>query len=189
MSMRDESTEGPPSFAGASDGLSEIAGHAIAGFLATLREFTAFYAPFVNSYRRYQMDHSWAGDTVSWGIDNRSCSLRVLNTTPASTRIESRVPGADMNPYIALAASLAGMGHGIEKRLEPPPRVIGDAYADETVQKIPNDLYAAVALLDESEIARDWLGPEFVNFYAETRYWDAEQHRLALTPWELRRYL
>ena len=189
MSMRHGSVDGPPAFVGDEGGLSETAGHAIAGFLSTLKEFTAFYAPFVNSYRRYQMDHSWAGDTVSWGIDNRSCSLRILNTTPASTRIESRVPGADMNPYIALAASLAGMGHGIENRLEPPPRIAGDAYADAGVEKIPNDLYAAVALLDDSKIARDWLGTEFVNFYAETRFWDAEQHRLALTPWELRRYL
>jgi glutamine synthetase len=94
-----------------------------------------------------------------------------------------------MNPYIALAASLAGIGHGIERRLEPPPRIEGDAYAKEGIQKIPNDLYAAVSLLDDSALARDWLGAEFVDFYAETRFWEAEQHRLAMTPWELARYL
>jgi glutamine synthetase len=189
MSLRHGSADGAPALVDDAGALSETAGHAIAGFLATLQDFTAFYAPFVNSYRRYQMDHSWAGDTVSWGLDNRSCSLRVLHTTPGSTRIESRVPGADMNPYIALAASLAGFGHGIEQGLEPPPRIEGDAYAEEGIQKIPNDLYKAVELLDNSALARDWLGEEFVNFYAETRFWDAEQHRLALTPWELRRYL
>jgi glutamine synthetase len=115
--------------------------------------------------------------------------LRVIHTTPISTRIESRVPGADMNPYVALAASLAGFGHGIEQGLEAPPPVAGDAYALPDIRKIPDDLNKAVDLLDKSETARDWLGDEFVNFYAETRFWDAEQHRLALTDWELRRYL
>jgi glutamine synthetase len=189
MSLRHGSESGVPAFVDDHGELSQLAGQAIAGFLATLEEFTAFYAPFVNSYRRFQMDHSWAGDNVSWGFDNRSCSLRVLHTTPGSTRIESRVPGADMNPYIALAASLAGFGHGIEAGLEPPPPVTGDAYALPNVRKIPDDLHKAVELLDKSKIARDWLGDEFVNFYAETRFWDAEQHRLALTDWELRRYL
>ncbi len=112
-----------------------------------------------------------------------------MHTTPASTRIESRVPGADMNPYIALAASLAGMGHGIEKELEPPEPILGDAYARDDIERIPNDLYGAVELLDRGRIARDWLGDEFVSFYAETRFWDAEQHRLVLTPWEVERYL
>jgi glutamine synthetase len=189
MSLREGSVDGAPALVDGSGGLSHVAGHAIAGFLASLQEFTAFYAPFVNSYRRFQMDHSWAGDTVSWGIDNRSCSARVLTSSPGATRIESRVPGADMNPYIALAASLAGIGHGIEQRLEPPPRIEGDAYAKEGIEKIPNDLYAAVSLLDDSALARDWLGAEFVDFYAETRFWEAEQHRLAVTPWELARYL
>lgn len=189
MSLRHGSEAGSPALVDEAGELSTVAHQAIAGFLATLEEFTAFYAPFVNSYRRFQMDHSWAGDNVSWGFDNRSCSLRVLHTTPGSTRIESRVPGADINPYIALAASLAGFGHGIENRLEAPPPVKGDAYAQPGIRKIPDDLHKAVELLDKSQIARDWLGEEFVNFYAETRFWDAEQHRLALTEWELRRYL
>ncbi len=189
MSLRHGTADGEPALVEENGELSRVARQAIAGFLATLREFTAFYAPFVNSYRRFQMDHSFAGDTVSWGFDNRSCSLRVMHTTPASTRIESRVPGADMNPYIALAASLAGMGHGIEKELEPPEPILGDAYARDDIERIPNDLYGAVELLDRGRIARDWLGDEFVSFYAETRFWDAEQHRLVLTPWEVERYL
>ena len=104
------------------------------------------------------MDHSWAGDTVTWGLDNRSCALRVLTTTPGSTRIESRVPGADTNPYISLAASLAGFVHGIENELEAPEPIVGDAYALEGVEKIPNDLPSAVALLDQSALARELLG-------------------------------
>lgn len=189
MSLRAGDEEGPPALVDAGGGLSDLARQAIAGYLATLREFTAFYAPFVNSYRRFQLAHSWAGDTVTWGFDNRSCALRVLNTTPASTRIETRVPGADMNPYIALAAAFAGIGHGIEQGLAAPEQIVGDAYALENVERVPNDLAAAVQLLDDSAVARDWLGEEFVSFYAETRWWDAEQHRLALTPWELGRYL
>jgi glutamine synthetase len=94
-----------------------------------------------------------------------------------------------MNPYIALAASLAGIGHGIENQLEPPEAIDGDAYAREDIERIPNDLYGAIDLLDEGKIARDWLGDEFVGFYAETRFWDAEQHRLMMTPWEIGRYL
>ena len=189
MSLRRGAADGEPVFLGEDGELSEVALQAIAGFLATLREFTGFYAPFVNSYRRFQMDHSFAGDTVSWGFDNRSCSIRVIKGTPGTTRMESRVPGADMNPYIALAASLAGMGYGIQNNLEAPEAVFGDAYAREDIERIPNDLYGAVEQLDNGERAREWLGEEFVRFYAETRFWDAEQHRLMLTPWEVGRYL
>jgi glutamine synthetase len=189
ISLREGDIDGSPMLVDADGGLSGVARNAIGGLLATLREFTSFYAPVVNSYRRYQADHAWAGDTVSWGFDNRSCGIRVIHTTPGSTRIESRVPGADMNPYIALAASLAAVGHGIEKGIEPPDDIVGDAYTRSDVEKIPTDLHSAVALLDDSEVARDWLGTEFVDFYAETRFWEAEQHRLAVTPWELGRYL
>jgi glutamine synthetase len=189
MSFRDGSSEGTPLLLDDNGELSDVASRAIAGFLATVKDFTAFYAPNVNSYRRFQMDHSFAGDTVSWGYDNRSCTLRVLKTTPGSTRIESRVPGADVNPYLGLAASFAGMAHGLESDLEAPEPVLGDAYAAEGIERIPNDLASAVELLDRSELAPRLLGEEFVRFYAETRFWEAEQHRLAMTPWELSRYL
>jgi glutamine synthetase len=189
MSLRRGSADGEPALVDENGELSAVAGHAIAGFLHTMREFTGFYAPLVNSYRRFQMEYSWAGDTVAWGFDNRSCGLRVIHTTPSSTRIEARVPGADINPYIATAAALAGIGYGIENELEPSSPLAGDAYARRDIERVPKDLYEAVSLLDTSTVARDWLGEEFVNFYAETRYWEAEQHRLAMTPWEVSRYL
>jgi glutamine synthetase len=189
MSFREDSSDGAPLLLDEEGELSDVAMRAIAGFLATVKDFTAFYAPNVNSYRRFQMDHSFAGDTVTWGYDNRSCTLRVLKTTPGSTRIESRVPGADVNPYLGLAASFAGMAYGLEKKLEAPDPILGDAYAEEGIERIPNDLPSAVAALDQSELARELLGDEFVRFYAETRHWEAEQHRLAMTPWELGRYL
>ena len=94
-----------------------------------------------------------------------------------------------MNPYIALAAALAAIGHGVERRLEMPAAIDGDAYAAPDVARVPTDLRDATALLSDSATARDWLGHEFVDFYAETRHWESEQHRLALTEWELRRYL
>lgn len=169
--------------------LSETAMHALGGLLSTLEEFTSFYAPTVNSYRRYQDETGWAGTRVSWGIDNRTCAVRVIQSTPESTRIECRVPGADINPYIAIAAALAGMCDGLESRTVPPPRVEGNAYLRQDLRRLPTDLPTAVALLDSSERARRWLGTEFVDFYAETRHAEAEAHRLALTEWEIGRYL
>ena len=187
MSLRDRA--GQQAMLNDSGELSRAAQNAIGGFLTTMREFTACYAPVINSYRRYQMPYAFAGDTVAWGFDNRTCGLRAIQTTPGSTRLESRTPGADMNPYIALAALLAGVGHGIEQDLDAPAPIVGDAYNAAGVARVPNDLYAATELLAHSTVARDWLGDEFVDFYVETRFWEAEQHRLAMTDWELRRYL
>lgn len=180
---------GAPAMTDPDGALSPIAFQAIAGFLTTMSEFTAFYAPFVNSYRRYQADYSFAGDTVAWGRDNRTCGLRVIHTTPGATRLESRVPGADMNPYVATAATLAAIGHGIEQGLDAPPDVPGDAYTHPGIARVPNDLRTAALALEQSEVARDWLGDEFVDFYVESRLWDADQHRLVVTDWELARYL
>jgi glutamine synthetase len=94
-----------------------------------------------------------------------------------------------MNPYIALAAALAGIGHGIEQQLPPPLESSGDAYQDPKTRRVPNDLAEATRLLHDSALARDWLGQEFVDYYEETRFWETEQHRLAVTDWELERYL
>jgi len=187
VSLRD--LDGNPLLLSDEGELSGVAENAIAGFLDTMRPFTAFYAPVVNSYRRYQTEYAFAGDTVAWGYDNRTCGLRVIKTNKAATRLESRTPGADMNPYIALAATLAAMGHGLEAELKPPEPVVADAYTAPGVERVPADLFRAAELLEDNEVARSWLGEDFVRFYVETRFWEAEQHRLALTDWELRRYL
>ncbi|MFN8217765.1 MAG: glutamine synthetase family protein [Solirubrobacterales bacterium] len=181
--------EGEQQMLGDDGELTDTARQAIAGFLETMGPFTSFYAPVINSYRRYQTDYAFAGDTIAWGYDNRTCGLRVIKATPGSTRIESRTPGADLNPYIALAATLAGFGHGIEAGLEPPAPIPADAYTASGVGRVPNDLGSATRALEDSSVAADWLGEEFVNFYVETRFWETEQHRLAVTDWELRRYL
>lgn len=187
ISLRDDS--GEPQMVDLDDSLSATTHSAIGGFLETMAEFSSLYAPNVNSYRRYQSDYSFAGDTIAWGVDNRTCGVRLIHAGRNGTRLEARTPGADMNPYLALAAALAGIGHGLEQKLSSPPAVDADAYAEPGVQRVPNDLNTALGLLDNSAVARDWLGDEFVNFYVETRFWEAEQHRLAVTEWELRRYL
>jgi len=187
LSLRDSG--GSPVLTDETGKLSAIAGHAAGGYLSTMREFTAFYAPFVNSYRRYQEDYSLAGDTVAWGHDNRTCGLRLIHTTPQATRLETRTPGADMNPYVAIAAYVAAVGHGIEQQLSAPEQISGDAYTHPGVERVPPDLRTATELLAESSVARDWLGDEFVDFYVETRLWEADQHRLVVSDWEISRYL
>jgi len=187
VSLRD--AKGQPLMTDEDGGLSQVARHAIGGYMQTMREFTAIYAPTVNSYRRYNSDYAFAGNTVAWGLDNRTCGLRLIHTTANSTRLESRVAGADMNPYLTLAALLAGIGAGLEKGIDPPQSTDGDAYVTEGVERVPKDLRTATELFEQSEIARDWLGDDFVNFYVETRLWEVNEHRLSISDWELRRYL
>jgi len=187
ISLRDES--GQPLMTDADGALSSSARHAIAGHLATVQEFTAIYAPVVNSYSRHHSEYSFAGNTVAWGIDNRTCGLRVIHTTPNSTRLECRTPGADMNPYLTLAALLAGIGHGLEKALDPPAAVTGDAYRADSIERLPHDLHSATELFSRSDVARDWLGDDFVDFYTETRMWEVQQHRMSVSDWEIQRYL
>lgn len=151
ISLRDEA--GEPMMVDSDGEFSETTFHAIAGFLSTLPEFTAFYAPTVNSYRRYQTPYGLAGDTVAWGIENRTCAVRLIQAGRSGSRFETRTPGADINPYIALAAALAGVGHGIECNASPPPETVGDAYQDPVVGRVPNDLQTSTMLLSNSAIA------------------------------------
>src|SRR3712207_2102825 len=109
--------------------LSATGQRALAGLLATMREFSLFFAPNVNSYKRYQPG-SFAPTAVRWGVDNRTCALRLVGHSPASLRIENRVPGADVNPYLAVAGMVAGALHGIEQKLTLEEAYAGNAYAD-----------------------------------------------------------
>lgn len=187
VSLRDD--QGRPLMTTPDDQFSETTYQALSGYLSTLPEFISFYAPYVNSYRRYQTQYSLAGDNVAWGVENRSCAVRLIHAGENGTRLELRTPGSDMNPYIALAAALAGIGHGIEHGLTPPPESSGDAYQDRSINRVPSDLSKGTELLHSSKLARDWLGKEFVDYYEETRFWETEQQRLAVTDWEVDRYL
>jgi glutamine synthetase len=168
--------------------LSDLALHYIGGSLAALPDLTLPLAPTLNSYKRLT-PHSAAGTTATWSYDNRTTALRILNHDANSCRVENRVAGGDVNPYLAIAASLAGGLYGIENRVRPPAAFVGDAYGDPTVTQLPTSLEEAIAAFESSPIARDFLGEEFVRFYSHTRKWELEQFRANVTDWEVKRYL
>jgi glutamine synthetase len=167
--------------------MSNLMRHYIAGILATLPDFMLMYAPNVNSYKRY-VARTWAPTNVTWGIDNRTAALRAIVSGPGAIRIENRAPGADLNPYLAFAATLAGGLHGIEKQLEPPAAARGSAYKAPDAAPLPNSLPKALEAFGSSELARRWFGEEFCEQYIAFRDWEVEKHRRAVTDWERRRY-
>ena len=169
-------------------GLSETGRHYIGGLLATMREFTALFAPTPNSYKRF-VPYSWAGTSVSWGYDNRSTGLRAITENAAGTRVEHRLPGADTNPYIAIAACLAGGLYGIEHKLDPPDAYRGDAYATNQFESVPQSLDEALDLLERSEAAREMLGEDFVRYYVIMKRFEIEKYRQQISEWEVRRYV
>jgi len=158
-----------------------------AGVMATMPELMLMYAPNVNSYKRFVVG-SWAPTTVTWGFENRTAALRVITGSPSATRIETRVPGADVNAYLGFAATLAGGLHGIERKLEPPAPVTGDAYKVSDASPLPCSLDEAADLFETSAVARNFFGNAFVDHYAAMRRWEGEQHRRAVTDWERARY-
>ncbi len=158
--------------------------HFIAGVLATMREFTLFYAPNINSYKRFA-EGTFAPTTVAWGRDNRTCAVRLVGEGP-SARMENRVPGADANPYLAMAAMLAAGLYGIEHELELPPMVEGNAYTSGAA-RVPDTMAEARELFASSTVARELFGDEVVEHY--THYADIElsQFNSTVTDWEVRR--
>ncbi|HEY6293389.1 MAG TPA: glutamine synthetase family protein [Terriglobia bacterium] len=168
-------------------GISDLMRHYVAGQLNLMPELTAFACPTVNSYKRL-VPGVWAPTNATWGIDNRTVALRVvLGPSPQAVRVEYRLSGADINPYLAIAASLAAGLYGIEHRLEPPEPVSGNAY-EVNAPQLPRSLDEATQLLDHSAVAGELLGEEFVDHYLRTRQWEERQHRRAVTNWELERY-
>jgi glutamine synthetase len=154
----------------------------LAGQLATLRELTLFLAPNVNSYKRFAAA-SFAPTSVAWGHDNRTCALRVVGHG-ASRRIECRVPGADVNPYLALAALIAGGLHGVEAGLEPPAPCDANAYALDEVPRVPSTLRDARDLFAASEVAREAFGEDVVEHYLNAARVELEAFDAAVTDWE-----
>lgn len=175
---------------GAKHGMSETMRHFVGGMLATMVELSAVMAPNVNSYRRYA-PYSWAGTTATWGVDNRSSGLRAVLEGEHGTRIEQRQAGGDVNPYLATAVSLAGGLYGIERRIEPSDLIDLDVYAlpPGSVPELPHTLHDATERLAGSTMARDWLGQDFVQHLVEMQRAELEAHRLAVTDWEIARYL
>lgn len=168
------------------DGPSALMRHALAGQLASMREFTVLYCPTVNSYKR-RVPGSWSPVSAAWGTDNRTAALRVIANDETTCRMENRLPGADANPYLALSACVAGVLHGIEHQAEPPAAVTGNAYED-LGDPLPRSLAEAVDAFAGSERARNAFGDAFVDHYLASRLWERDRHREAVGDWEVKRY-
>ena len=175
--------------AGKAHGMSDTMRHFIAGQLHCLPQFFPLYAPFINSYKRL-VDGNLAPVKPTWAIDNRNSSLRVIPGSASSMRLETRTPGADANPYLAIAAALASGLYGIEHKLElTDAPVQGANVGAENVQRLPRTLAEATEALDRSTLARELLGDEFVTHFVQTRQWEVRRFNQAVTDWELQRYL
>ncbi len=160
----------------------------LAGQVACLMEFAPMFWPTVNSYKRL-VDGFWAPVKPTWGVDNRTASFRVIAGSPKATRLETRCPGADMNPYLATAAVIAAGLHGVEKGLKlTQPPITGTNEGAESIPRAPRSLIETTRNFRASRIARDWLGDDFVDHFAATREWEWRQWQDAVTDWELKRY-
>jgi glutamine synthetase len=182
---------------GAEGYMSTTMRHFLAGVLDKLPELMVLYAPVINSYKRY-VEGTWAPLNTTWGMDNRTCSIRIINNGRRAIRIENRVPGSDANFYLVFAATLASGLYGIEQKLELPARLDGNAYDEATVAKalekghirsLSRNLTEATDLLEKSEFAREYLGNDFVDHYTATRRWEVKEYEKAVTNWDRRRYL
>ncbi len=160
----------------------------LAGQVACLMEFAPMFWPTVNSYKRL-VDGFWAPVKPTWGLDNRTASFRVIAGSPKATRLETRCPGADVNPYLAMAAVIAAGLDGVEKGLKlTAPPITGTNQGAENIPRAPRSLLRSTHNFKESKIARNWLGDTFVDHFAATREWEYRQWQDAVTDWELKRY-
>ncbi|NUT38074.1 MAG: glutamine synthetase [Hamadaea sp.] len=176
---------GEPVMSGPGGGLSRLGERVLAGMLARTREFALLLAPNINSYKRFQAG-SFAPTALRWGRDNRTCALRLVGHGP-SLRVEHRVPGADVNPYLAIAALVAAARHGLAAELELESEHQGNAYADEQAPRVPATLREALELWRGSEAARDAFGEAVVAHYARAAEVEIAAFDAAVTDWELRR--
>jgi glutamine synthetase len=158
----------------------------VAGQMALARELSFFYAPTVNAYKRYQAG-SFAPTRIACGWDNRTCGFRVCGNGP-SFRVENRVPGADANPYLGFAATIAAGLHGIERKLKSPPWYEGNAYEDATLPQVPKTLREALGELERSAAARDAFGSRVVEHYLRLGHLEQQAFDQAVTDWEMLRY-
>ncbi|TWO70903.1 glutamine synthetase [Caenimonas sedimenti] len=160
----------------------------LAGQVACMMEFGPMIWPTINSYKRL-VDGFWAPVKPTWGIDNRTASFRVIAGSPKGTRLETRCPGADVNPYLAMAAVIAAGMYGVEKGLKlTAPPITGTNQGAENIPRAPRSLLETTKIFRDSKIARDWLGDTFVEHFAATREWEYRQWQDAVTDWELKRY-
>ena len=160
--------------------------HWLAGLLAHARELSLFFAPTVNSYKRY-VPGTFAPTGIAWSWDNRTAGFRLVGNGP-SLRVECRIPGADANPYLAYAALVAAGLDGIERRLEPGPAFEGDVYEAENLPQVPRDMASAISALEESAFARSTFGDDVIEHLLHFARTELGHYTAAVTDWERRRY-
>jgi len=163
-------------------GMSPLFRSFVAGQLATLCELTLFYAPNINSYKRFA-DGSFAPTAAAWGLDNRTCAMRVVGRG-RNVRVECRVPGGDVNQYLAVAALIAGGLHGVEQDLPLPEPYDGNAYQATDVGRLPATLAEAAALFEGSSLAREAFGDDVVTHYLNNARVELKAFNSAVTDWE-----
>jgi glutamine synthetase len=184
LSLRDEFGEPVLADPGEESGMSKVMRHFLAGQLAGLREFTLLYAPGINSYKRYRPG-SFAPTAVAWGPDNRTCALRVVGHGH-SLRFENRVPGGDVNPYLAVAGMIAAGLHGVDHELELPAPCTGNAYLGDAAH-VPATLREAAGLWHSGALARTAFGDAVVDHYANMARVEQDAYDSAITDWERHR--
>jgi glutamine synthetase len=157
----------------------------LAGMIASFKELAVFLAPTINSYKRYAAG-SWAPTTLAWGNDNRTCGFRVVGHG-AARRVETRIPGGDVNPYLAFAAMIAAGLHGIEDELELPPPLQGNAYESDA-ERFPSSLREAILALELGTVARSAFGDQVVDHYLNYAHTEQALFDKVVTDWERVRY-
>ncbi len=168
--------------------MSDTFKHYLAGQLTLLPEILPFFAPNINSYKRL-VEGFWAPTKSTWGVDNRTTAFRVIKSGPSSTRLETRAPGSDINPYLAVAAALGAGLYGVERKipLEQAP-VIGNGYLDKEARPLARNLVEATENLAKSKAAIEIFGESFVDHFVNTRLWEWRQFQQTVTTYERERY-
>ncbi len=184
------SLDGKASFADDTDahGMSAVMKHFLAGQLAHARDITAFLAPYVNSYKRFTIG-MFAPTKAVWSADNRTAGFRVCGEHTKAVRVECRIPGSDVNPYLACAALLAAGLDGIEKKMELEPELKGDMYSAQGIREIPHNLREAADLLNKSAMLRAAFGDDVVDHYHHAAQWEISETDRVVTDFELQRLL
>ncbi len=168
--------------------MSEVFKSYLAGQMLCLPEILPMFAPTVNSYKRL-VEGYWAPTRVSWGVDNRTTAFRVISGGPKSTRLETRVVGSDVNPYLGVAAALASGLYGIQNKLKLKDAPIeGSAYLSKNTQRLPTNLFEATEKFSNSKIANELFGSDFVDHFSKSRLWEWRRFEESVTNWELKRY-
>jgi glutamine synthetase len=182
--------DGKPAFFDHDDGhgMSEVMKQFLAGQLAYAQDITAFLAPYVNSYKRFTVG-MFAPTKAVWSSDNRTAGFRICGEHTKAVRVECRIPGADINPYLCCAALLAAGLAGIEQKLALEPEMRGDMYAAQGIREIPKNLREAAALLKGSSMLRAAFGDDVVDHYHHAAQWEISETDRVVTDFELQRLL